>query len=88
MQRCFSKSTKGICRQATRVRVGHSNHPRETLGEKQREFLSAVKRSRKLHHPFVAVHMAYWIRTDTGDLAGMICISEIVRGSFQSGYLG
>src|SRR5262245_37821154 len=72
----------------------------------QREFLAAVKRSRKLHHPWVSasstpkaflnwlrrvespIHMAYWIRTDTGDLAGMICISEIVRGNFQSGYLG
>lgn len=33
-------------------------------------------------------HMAYLVRTDTGHLAGMICISEIVRGNFQSGYLG
>ena len=72
----------------------------------QREFLAAVKRSRKLHHPWVAapntskafsnwlslfkspVHIAYWIRTDSGDLAGMISIHEIVRGNFQSGYLG
>jgi [ribosomal protein S5]-alanine N-acetyltransferase len=72
----------------------------------QREFLGAVKRSHKLHYPWVTapstpkafseylkkfkspVHIAYWIRTETGDLAGMICITEIVRGNFQSGYLG
>jgi len=72
----------------------------------QREFLAAVKRSRKLHGLWVSapstpkafsswlkrvespVHIAYWIRTDAGHLAGMICISEIVRGNFQSGYLG
>ena len=72
----------------------------------EREFLAAVKRSRKLHYPWVAApttpkafsnwigqlktpsHMAYWVRTDTGHLAGMICISQIVRGNFQSGYLG
>jgi ribosomal-protein-alanine N-acetyltransferase len=71
-----------------------------------REFLAAVKRSRKLHHPWVSapntprafsnwlkrfespVHIAYWVRTEDGHLAGMICISEIVRGNFQSGYLG
>ena len=33
-------------------------------------------------------HIAYWICTRSGDLAGAIHISEIVRGSFQSGYLG
>ena len=74
--------------------------------EAKREFLAAVKRSRKLHRSWVAApdtpkafsnwlmqlkssrQMAYLVRTDTGDLAGMICISEIVRGNFQSGYLG
>jgi ribosomal-protein-alanine N-acetyltransferase len=33
-------------------------------------------------------HIGYWIRTDAGILAGTISISEIVRGNFQSGYLG
>ena len=33
-------------------------------------------------------HKAYLIRTEAGDLAGVINISEIVRGSFLSGYLG
>jgi [ribosomal protein S5]-alanine N-acetyltransferase len=33
-------------------------------------------------------HIAYWICMRSGDLAGVIHISEIVRGSFQSGYLG
>jgi [ribosomal protein S5]-alanine N-acetyltransferase len=72
----------------------------------QREFLAAVKRSRKLHYPWVTapstpkafsrylrrfkspLHIAYLVRLETGDLAGMICITEIVRGNFQSGYLG
>jgi ribosomal-protein-alanine N-acetyltransferase len=30
----------------------------------------------------------YFIRAETGELAGVINISEIVRGSFLSGYLG
>jgi [ribosomal protein S5]-alanine N-acetyltransferase len=72
----------------------------------QREFLAAVKRSRRLHHPWVAapatpkafsnyakrfkspVHIIYWVRTETGKLAGVIHISEIVRGNLQSAYLG
>jgi ribosomal-protein-alanine N-acetyltransferase len=33
-------------------------------------------------------HAGYWVRTETGALAGVITISEIVRGSFRSGYLG
>src|SRR5262245_24479161 len=33
-------------------------------------------------------HISYWIRTDTGDLAGVVTISEIVRGAFQCAYLG
>jgi [ribosomal protein S5]-alanine N-acetyltransferase len=32
--------------------------------------------------------IAYWTRTSAGDLAGVFNISEIVRGSFQSAYLG
>jgi len=74
--------------------------------KRKSEFLAAVKRSRKLHYPWVTapntstaflnwlrqfkspLQIAYFVRTETGDLAGMICISEIVRGNFQSGYLG
>jgi [ribosomal protein S5]-alanine N-acetyltransferase len=70
------------------------------------EFLAAVKRSRKLHQPWVAapatpeefsmhlrrsksqMQLGYWVRTEAGDLAGVIMINEIVRGNFQSGYLG
>ena len=33
-------------------------------------------------------HVGYWICTDDGHLAGVVNISEIVRGAFQSGYLG
>src|SRR5262245_7246112 len=70
------------------------------------EFLAAVARSRKLHHPWVtppgtpeafdrylkrydgSAHIAFWIRVEEGELAGAIHINEIVRGIFQSGYLG
>ena len=33
-------------------------------------------------------HIAYWICTEDGELAGVININEIVRGVFCSGYLG
>ncbi len=33
-------------------------------------------------------HIGYWIRTSEDELAGVITISEIVRGAFQSAYLG
>ncbi len=33
-------------------------------------------------------HKSYWVRTSTGGLAGVINVSEIVRGPFQSAYLG
>lgn len=33
-------------------------------------------------------HIGYLIRTDENELAGVINISEIVRGAFQSAYLG
>ena len=35
-----------------------------------------------------SAHIGYWVRTRDGELAGVIDISEIVRGSFQSAYLG
>ena len=74
---------------------------------RQKEFLAAVGRSRRLHGRFVAppaTVAAYrkWLsRLDeaayegyfvidavSGELAGVINLSEIVRGAFQSGYLG
>lgn len=33
-------------------------------------------------------HLTYWVCTGEGELAGVININEIVRGSFWSGYLG
>ena len=33
-------------------------------------------------------HVGYWVCTETGELAGVININEIVRGVFRSGYLG
>src|SRR5262245_16751201 len=32
--------------------------------------------------------IGYWVRTSEDELAGVINISEIVRGAFQSAYLG
>lgn len=32
-------------------------------------------------------HIAFWILTETGEIAGVANISEIVRGRFRSGYL-
>lgn len=32
--------------------------------------------------------VGYWVLTESGELAGVININEIVRGSFRSGYLG
>jgi ribosomal-protein-alanine N-acetyltransferase len=34
------------------------------------------------------MHAAYWVCTVEGELAGVINISEIVRGNFRSAYLG
>jgi ribosomal-protein-alanine N-acetyltransferase len=33
-------------------------------------------------------HIGYWVRTTESELAGVINVSEIVRGAFQSAYLG
>jgi [ribosomal protein S5]-alanine N-acetyltransferase len=70
-------------------------------------FLEAVKRSRKLHRPWVSppqtatgfreylasrqepAQRAFFVCIKgTGELAGVINLSEIVRGNFQSAYLG
>ena len=74
---------------------------------RQREFLAAVRRSRRLHAPWIVApasapayrrylvrsrrptQIAYFvIRRDTNELAGIISVSEIVHGNFQSAYLG
>lgn len=47
-----------------------------------KEFEDRLKRLR------TGAHLGYWICTEVGELAGVININEIVRGSFQSGYLG
>jgi ribosomal-protein-alanine N-acetyltransferase len=33
-------------------------------------------------------NIGYWILTESGELAGVVNINEIVRGRFRSGYLG
>src|SRR4051812_37669624 len=70
------------------------------------EFLAAVDRSRRLHHPWVAppetgaefrsyirskqspTSIGYFVWSAEGDLVGVINLNEIVRGQFQSAYLG
>jgi ribosomal-protein-alanine N-acetyltransferase len=70
------------------------------------EFLSAARRSRKLHGRWTSAprtpsefdvyltrlrrknQLGYWVVTEHRELAGVINISEIVRGNFCSGYLG
>lgn len=72
----------------------------------QTAFLEAVRRSRKLHHPWVtppatpaavrryltrqiAAHRLFFVfLKGTRELAGVVNLSEIVRGNFQSAYLG
>jgi ribosomal-protein-alanine N-acetyltransferase len=73
----------------------------------EKEFLVAVRRSERLHHPWVRApftpakyreylrrldERSHWgflvCRKDTGALAGVINISNAVRGSFHSAYLG
>lgn len=70
-------------------------------------FLAAVRRSRKLHRPWVSPpatakafraylarqrttsHAAFFVWSrEHDDLVGVVNLSEIVRGNFQSGYLG
>jgi [ribosomal protein S5]-alanine N-acetyltransferase len=47
-----------------------------------REFKANLERLRG------GAHLVYWVITEEGDLAGVINITEIVRGVFRSGYLG
>jgi ribosomal-protein-alanine N-acetyltransferase len=72
----------------------------------QLEFLAAVRRSRKLHRPWVTppetatefrsyirakqspTSIGYFVWSKDGELVGVINLSEIVRGQFQSAYLG
>jgi [ribosomal protein S5]-alanine N-acetyltransferase len=72
----------------------------------QAEFLAAVRRSRKLHRPWVTppetssefrsyirskqspTSIGYFVWSRDGALVGVINLSEIVRGPFQSAYLG
>lgn len=72
-----------------------------------RELVQAVKRSRRLHHPWIyppstarafRVYLAASAgaskqtfvarRADDGAIVGVVSLSEIVRGTFQSAYLG
>jgi ribosomal-protein-alanine N-acetyltransferase len=86
-----------------RVRAIVVEHP-SLRGE--REFLEAVRRSRKLHRRWAAppstpkqyrdyirclkgpVHYGHFVYTTNGELAGVINVNDIVRGVFNSGYLG
>jgi [ribosomal protein S5]-alanine N-acetyltransferase len=73
----------------------------------RKELIALVRRSRKLHHPWVyppdniSAWTAYFralasgrnegylvCLITTGEIVGVINISEIVRGLFRSGYLG
>ena len=75
--------------------------------EESAEFLSAVKESIELHHPWVEApsseekfeqyiqrinfdsHLGFFIRQRSDrQLIGVVNINEIVKGVFQSGYLG
>jgi len=49
---------------------------------------SAVQFERYLERLQGTSHLGYWVRTPDGGLAGVVNISEIVRGAFCSAYLG
>jgi len=49
---------------------------------------TAAAYGRYLEHLKKPENVAYWVLTDAKELAGVINISEIVRGVFRSGYLG
>ena len=46
------------------------------------EFAAYLKRVRG------KAHLGYWVVTEDGEIAGVINVTEIVRGAFCSGYLG
>ena len=48
----------------------------------EKQFCESLKRLQRQSH------IGYWVRTEDGQLAGVININEIVRGRFCSGYLG
>jgi len=50
--------------------------------ETPEKFDAYLKRARN------ETHLSYWVLTDRSELAGVFNISEIVRGSFCSAYLG
>ncbi len=49
---------------------------------------SAKEFDRYLDHFRSSANIGYWIMTEEGEIAGVINVGEIVRGRFQSGYLG
>lgn len=57
---------------------GHWATPPRTV-EAFEAYLKRLKQS---------AHMGHWVRTEANELAGVININEIVRGTFCSGYLG
>lgn len=81
-------------------------HLESTGKEHQERWLAAVKRSRALHHPWVAPAATPWrfsqllkkyeddnnisllAVNETGELIACINLNEIVRGAFQSAYVG
>ena len=56
----------------------HWAHPPSSANE----FREHLKRLRSVRH------VMHWVCTEDGELAGVININEIVRGVFDSGYLG
>jgi [ribosomal protein S5]-alanine N-acetyltransferase len=65
------------------VRKSRKLHGRWTSApQTPSEFAAYLKRLRR------KAHLGYWVVTEEGELAGVIHISEIVRGNFQSAYLG
>jgi ribosomal-protein-alanine N-acetyltransferase len=67
----------------TAVERSHKLHyPWVSPPDTEQAFSEYLKRAKS------PAYESFAIRTDTGELAGIINISEIVRGSFLSGYLG
>ena len=62
---------------STRLHRGFAAPPRTP--EAFKAYLTRIRRPS---------HFGYWVRTPAGDLAGVINVTEIVRGTFQSAYLG